>query len=984
MPYSQTYCLRKSSGLFPTCFLSTSRPRRAALLLTTALTGSFVLLPSPMSPVQANEAIDSADITVIGSGSGDQPSPWSTGGYLFVGVNGTATLAVSDGGVVNNTYAHVGRLAGSDGTVTVDGAASQWVNSNILNIGRDGTGRLTITNGGEVSNTFGYLGHNSGAQGTITITGAGSRWVNSSGIEMAKSGTGTLTVSDGGEVTSTYGSFAHDTGGQATVTVTGTSSQLVSSGYITVGNDGTATMTVSDGGRVTNTIGSIGSVNGSDGTVTVAGGGSQWINSAGLSAGVGGIGSLSVSNGGVVSNTTGVIGTWVAGQGTATVAGSGSRWVNSGTLDIGNFGQGILTVSNGGEVSADGVVTVAVEASSTGELNIGAASGSPAAAPGTLTADTLTFGSGTGKLVFNHTGTNYAFGADVTGNGTLLNEAGITKLSGDMSGFTGTSTITGGTFVFNNTFTNAVTVASGGTIGGTGTLSSILLASGAVVAPGNSIGTLNVAGNFNFVAGSTFAVEVDKDGNADKLAVTGTVTINSGAKVVLSAENGTDDGSTYAASTTYKILTAGGGVTGRFGSVSEDFAFLDAALSYGANAITLTLNRNALDFSSTAQTPNQRATASRLDTLGPGNAVYDAVVVLSGPEAQAAFDNLSGEIHASANTLLVQQSSFGRTIVGERLRGTLGGLAAGAQPLMTFYGEGDAPDGGNGAVGVTGWGRTYGGWGEAYASWGEVSGDGGAAHVDHTSGGVVFGLDASIPGGDVLDGWRAGVLAGYGNASFDSDARASSGDSDSYQLGVYGGRQFGALGLHLGAGYAWQDISTTRNVVVGSLRNTLSANYAASTAQLFGEVGYTLATPDCCIAPFAGIALIHQQSDGFTETDGAAALSVASTSQTLGVTTLGLRAERQVANVGTFDAAVAGSVGWRHTIGDLDTVSTMRFAGGDTFDISGTRMERNTALIEAGLNFGLGEGITVSASYHGERGAIASEDGFKGKLSLRF
>src|SRR5690606_31992272 len=123
--------------------------------------------------------------------------------------------------------------------------------------------------------------------------------------------------------------------------------------------------------------------------------------------------------------------------GAAAVSGADSIWTNSGDLYIGLSGAGTLTLSGGGTVEAASVI-IANNASSTGTLNIGAASGDAAAAAGTLDAATVSFGDGTGMLVFNHTNNDYAFDADISGNGSLLVRSGRTSL-------TGANTYTGGT-----------------------------------------------------------------------------------------------------------------------------------------------------------------------------------------------------------------------------------------------------------------------------------------------------------------------------------------------------------------------------------------------------------------------------------------------------------------------------------------------------------------------------------------------------------
>ena len=59
-----------------------------------------------------------------------------------------------------------------------------------------------------------------------------------------------------------------------------------------------------------------------------------------------------------------------------------------------------------------------------------------------------------------------------------------------------------------------------------------LVANGGTLAPGNSIGTLNVNGNFT-QNGGTYEVEVNAQGQSDRIHATGTATINGGSVQVL-------------------------------------------------------------------------------------------------------------------------------------------------------------------------------------------------------------------------------------------------------------------------------------------------------------------------------------------------------------------------------------------------------------------------------------------------------------------
>ena len=125
---------------------------------------------------------------------------------------------------------------------------------------------------------------------------------------------------------------------------------------------------------------------------------------------------------------------------------------------VGYLGTGTLTIRNGGSVSAS-TTSIASQVGSTGTLNIGAAAGQAAVAPGTLSTASVDFGDGIGQIVFNHTATNYVFAPTIAssgaGSGTVRVEAGTTIL-------TATSTYTGATMVNGGTLSVNGSIAVGG------------------------------------------------------------------------------------------------------------------------------------------------------------------------------------------------------------------------------------------------------------------------------------------------------------------------------------------------------------------------------------------------------------------------------------------------------------------------------------------------------------------------------------------
>ncbi|MBF9052567.1 autotransporter domain-containing protein, partial [Roseobacter sp. HKCCD9010] len=702
-------------------------------------------------------------------------------------------------------------------------------------------------------------------------------------------------------------------------------------------------------------------------------------------------------------------------------------------------------------------------------FNIGAASGEAAVAAGFVDFHKPLPLAGTSQLVFNHTNTDYEFGAAISGTGSVLVENGTTILTGANT-YTGGTTITGGTLhvaeggsiagnIINNspnarglvfapsealtyegvisgtgnltkegpgrlTLTSAnsytggttvttgtlrladggsvagdmtvtggtlqvddggsidgattvsggallvnsslqgITLNDGGVLGGDGTVSGVSVNSGATLAPGNSIGTLNVDGDITLSAGSSYAVEVNRNGAADLLAVDGGVTIDQGAVVHVSAEHGTDTGFYYAPSTAYTILTADNGITGTFGGVTDSFAFLDSTLDYRtSNQVILVLERNLTSLADVAVTENQRNVAIAVGNLNASNDVLNAVMGLSADDARSAYDTLSGEIHPSVDGLLIQDSSLGRTAVNNRLRSAFDGVAPNEQQAIAQDRSGGSSMG----------------WFEGYGQWNSISETDNTAALDSQTTGFVAGLDTNT----LVDEWQIGLFAGYGSSSLSVDDREASGDVDSFVLGAYAGYQLNNFGFRFGASNAWHNVTSDRTLTVGGFSDELSADYAANTFQVFGEVGYTHTTQLARIEPFTGLALINQRTHDFVEEGGAATLSTGTSSQSVGVFSLGTRFERQLQIVGSDATLLNGSLGWHRALGDLDPVKTMRFNDSSVFEVAGAPVEENTFLVELGLRHQV-DGVLFNLNYYNEFGDLAQNQGFSINASFRF
>ncbi len=780
-----------------------------------------------------------------------------------------------------------------------------------------------------------------------------------------------MTIAGGGRVVSDGGFLAYYADTTSAVTVTGAGSTWTDSNEIMVGISGRATMTVSAGATVVSDTASLGVFGGSAGTVTVTGAGSTWTVTNSLMIAPSGDGTLTITNGGAVSSGGTTVGDGGA-TGTVMVNGAGST-LTARTLDIGGSGTGILTIADGGKVSVglggSGVLTLGSNGGS-GTVNIGAAAGSAAVAAGVLDAAGLRFAGGAGTLNFNHTGGAYVFASQITGAGSIEQRSGTTILTADSSGFTGQTAVSGGKLVVNGSLGGTLALGAGAVLGGSGTVSGLTVGSGATVAPGNSIGTLSVAGPVSFAAGSHYQVEIDAAGRSDRIAATGTATLAGGTVDVVKAPG------RYLPGTRYTILTATGGVSGTFAGVAQDLLFVGLGLNYDANNVYLDIGRNQTAFAAVGGTRNQIAAATAVEALGGGNGLYDAVVQqASAAGARAAFDALSGEIHASAKGILIDDSRFVREAAVGRLRAAFGAVGAGRGQVTSY-----AADGPVSAPATT---DRFAVWGQGFGSWGRTNGDGNAARLSRSTGGFLIGAD-----GLVLDAWRLGLVAGYSHSSFNQRERGSSGASDNFHVGVYGGGQWGALALRAGAAYAWHDVTTSRTVAFAGFADSLKGGYKAATAQAFGELGYGIAlgaTPIGKLAfePFANLAYVNLTTGAFGETGGAAALTARGDASGVTFTTLGLRAASSFM-LGSVGATARGSLGWRHAFGDTVPGASLAFAGGGPFSVAGAPIAKNAAVVEAGIDVALTPAATLGFSYGGQFGSGAIDQTVKGTFGVRF
>ncbi|WP_210215459.1 autotransporter-associated beta strand repeat-containing protein [Pseudoxanthobacter soli] len=820
----------------------------------------------------------------------------------------------------DGTYA--GALSGS-GSVTKTGAGTlTFTGANTY------TGGTTISAGTLVGNTDSLHGDITNdaalkfvqlADGTFAgaVTGSGS---------VTKSGVGTLTLTGAntytGGTTISAGTLVGDT----------TSLQ----GNIT--NDASLVFNQTSNGIFAGIVTGSGSVTKDGAGILTMTGANSYTGGTIISAGTL-VGDTTNLQGEISNNASLVFNQTSDGTFAGAVTGSGSMT---------KTGTGTLTLT--GTLSNTGTTTV-----SEGTLQIGNG-GTAGWAYGPIEIDSA--------LVYDLSGF-YDLPTSLSGSGSLTITGGGTATYGGSAAYNGQINVENANLVLQNgsSANSAFVVGSGGVLSGTATIGSLVIDNGGTASPGYSPGTLTVAGNVRFASGSVYLVDVYADGSHDLITAGGTANI-SGGTVQVVAEAG------YAASkATYTILTADGGVSGRFDAITANYAYLTPTLSYDSNNIYLTLQRNEVNFADMTSTPNAHAVANAAQSLGDGNAIYDALVNLTPEQADPAFNSLSGEAYASANTVLLQQSSYLREAVGSRVRQSL-------DPSK-------APFGPYAATLAPGYDATV--WSQAFGAWGRNAGDGNAASVSSSIGGFFSGID-----GLLADNTRVGLIAGYSRSNFKSDGRSSSGSVDNYDLGIYAGTRFDAFSLFGGASYTWHDISVDRSVSFPGFAGAASADYKAATTQLFAEASYRFDlgktfAGQVVLEPFANLAFVKLDTQHMTETGSAAALTGAGQSQSTLYSTFGARVSSTYELASGAVLVPYAALGWQHAFGNHSTGANLAFASGGTpFTVEGVPIAKDTIIVSAGFDYRFNDAVSATLTYNGQFASGVVDNSIKASINVRF
>ena len=478
-------------------------------------------------------------------------------------------------------------------------------------------------------------------------------------------------------------------------------------------------------------------------------------------------------------------------------------------------------------------------------------------------------------------------------------------------------------------------------------------------------GAPKVKGDMDLAETAVLSYEVHSDGSSETIKVDGIARLgNATLKVVGTGED-------FPQTSEYTIIEAGK-VEGEFRHVESNLAFMDAHANYEQSRVGLTYARNDLTLEEVAPDENAKefgrsvvppeAASTELNPSQTPNAAIKALLWTTTTSAPLALELLTGDSNANlAKTTLNSVTPVSASMLSAM------------RQLDSAGNSGNQNNAPRLAAGNKDSGRV---WLQAIGHGGKLDRD--FQDLKYSTEGLVLGADWGVG-----EHWHLGMIGGKSSTRMDS--RQLDGELDSWHLGAYALRQSGPVALRLGATFSNHDGSNKREISFYGFSDRPKGRYDANTQQAFAEVGYNLGRGNVSFEPFASVGYQRYQRDSFTEKGGAAALKVHGQSNENLNSTFGLR----LAQINGLDNGMQltprFSAGWKHTYGEIDSYTRQRLVtGGRDYTVYGAPLDRDSVLVDAGLDLRVSANNTLGVSLNGETGSDGRSYGVTGQWRMAF
>jgi len=323
-----------------------------------------------------------------------------------------------------------------------------------------------------------------------------------------------------------------------------------------------------------------------------------------------------------------------------------------------------------------------------------------------------------------------------------------------------------------------------------------------------------------------------------------------------------------------------------------------------------------------------------------------------------ATNNLSGEIYGSTQAALSSNLHLHNAV-----QTRMGNLRA--ERLDPSGGQMLAANGASGLAGSSLYDPAQRLWVNTWVFDGHTDGNRNAARAEHSGSGVALGTDVRVNPSLTL-----GVLFGYEDGKVkNGDSRSSRTDIEGYSLGGYFSADAAGLDVRGGLVYSHLDLKSRRDIQLPGLSGRVKADYNGYRVQAFGEVGKAFSlTDDLLLSPYFNLTQSWLHTDKAKERGNAAALTVSAKSDSVTQTTVGVRPQYRLPT--ETPVAVNLNLGWAHAFGDTDSKTTNRFGDtGNSFSVQGSKVDKNRAVVGAGLEAQISPNASFGFGYDGQFGS---------------
>lgn len=594
-------------------------------------------------------------------------------------------------------------------------------------------------------------------------------------------------------------------------------------------------------------------------------------------------------------------------------------------------------------------------------------------------------------------GDESVFAGTLGGAGNFVQDGlGRLRLTGDNSGFLGTTLVSRGTLVVENVLGGPVDVVAG-SLEGTGRITgNVHVFADARFRPGDSLQPLVLDGDLALDPDARWYARVFPDGRVDQATVAGTATLD-GDLIVRGSGADFSDGSRY------RLLDAGV-VTGEFADVDTNFAFYDVELEYGVDFVEMILRRNGITFGNVSLTQNQQAVSSAIETMPDSDTLPSYLLGLSGEETRAALDAFNGDSllaavtgparlsGAFAQTLQRRGARLGLASRGgqaedqlARFDGRFAALVAGKLPADELFASAANPPPAlapalRPAQAASTVSRVEGVWIEMSQVSTQESASAVVGNPDTEFDATLLSLGFDGYWGDNLV-LGAAISQAQGNADYGN--RNASADIDGVLLGVYG-RWDSAGSLHAKLAFSLGsfDNAMQRTVPVSGVLDS-SAPVGAMTAS--AEAGLSLRLGNWGLRPFGQLQMERALSGAYAESGGSAALQVQEARVERLQFGAGVDVSRPWLLGGTSWAQLQGTVALVQPLGDAQASQDASFLSHNRpFTVRGTPDEATVFALALAGEWYLGRNLALGAGYQLRAGGDYEDQGLLASLNMRW